>query len=152
MSNPFDLACQDCGAMFQASRITARYCGGTCRQRFNRRVSGMAEGPADKLNINIEISRVTAVVKSLREKFSLEDLIVSGLTEELQDALDELEAIVNPLCGSCEEKPADGWDEILMCRRCEIQQDDMYCWSCEVRRPSVKSEDALCKKCEKGDS
>ena len=151
MGSPIALDCVNCGESFQAVRITAKYCGGTCRQQFNRRVNGLAEGPAENLKIKVEISRVSAVVKSLRKKFSLEDLISSDLTGELQDAFDSLDEVVNPLCENC-EKPADGWDEILMCRRCEITVHDMYCGSCETRRPSVKSDNAFCLKCEKGES
>ena len=222
MGSPIALDCVNCGESFQAVRITAKYCGGTCRQQFNRRVNGLAEGPAENLKIKVEISRVSAVVKSLRKKFSLEDLITSDLTGELQDAFDSLDEVVNPLCENCEkpadgwdgillartaenlkikveisrvsavvkslrkkfsledlitsdltgelqdafdsldevvnplcencEKPADGWDEILLCRRCEITIHDMYCGSCEIRRPSVKSDIAFCLKCEKGES
>ena len=151
MGSSIALDCLNCGESFQAVRITAKYCGGTCRQQFNRQANGLAKGPAENLKIKVEISRVAAVVKSLRKKFSLEDLIISDLTGELQDAFDSLDEVVNPLCEQC-EKPADGWDEILLCRRCEITHHDMYCGSCETRRPSVKSDNAFCLKCENGES
>ena len=40
------LRCETCGTEFQAQRGTARYCGGTCRQRANRAKAQKAEPSA----------------------------------------------------------------------------------------------------------
>ena len=140
-----ELPCQECGKDFEARRATAMFCGGTCRQRFNRRLNGLQEAVAENVRIKVEITRVAAIVRNLRKRFSLEDLIIAS-TGELEDAWDALDEVVHPLCQLC-EKPANAHDDILLCRRCEIAQNDEYCWKCETRRPSVKSEDALCAKC-----
>ena len=144
-NTPIELACQECGKDFEARRATARFCGGTCRQRFNRRLNGLQGFVAENIRVKVEISRVAAIVRKLREKFSLETLIIED-TGELADAWDALDEVVNPRCEIC-EKPANAHDDVLLCRRCEISQNDEYCWKCETRRPSVKSNDALCAKC-----
>ena len=41
------LRCETCGTEFQAQRGTARYCGGTCRQRANRAKAQKAEPSAE---------------------------------------------------------------------------------------------------------
>lgn len=38
--------CDACGKEFEAKRSTAKYCGGTCRQRGNRRPNGVVPMPA----------------------------------------------------------------------------------------------------------
>ena len=41
-----DVACTVCGATFQAQRVTARYCGSTCRTRASRAGSSSRPRPA----------------------------------------------------------------------------------------------------------
>ena len=48
------LRCETCGTEFQTQRGTARYCGGTCRQRANRakaqKAEPSAQAPAEVVN------------------------------------------------------------------------------------------------------
>ena len=48
MGNSAKRPCAWCGQEFQAQRVTAKFCGGTCRQRANRAGSG-AQGQSDSV-------------------------------------------------------------------------------------------------------
>ena len=52
MSNSTKRPCAWCGQGFQAKRVTAKYCGGTCRQRANRTGPG-AQGQSDSVTASV---------------------------------------------------------------------------------------------------
>ena len=140
--------CEICRKGFQAKRSTARYCGSTCRKFAHRARERMqsAKGPAD---VATEIESVWNIVNEFTRRFSAEDLGTSGAdTGPLEEALEALNELLNPICQSCGDNPANGWDSYELCRRCEIQVHDLGCDQCGTRRPSVASDEMLCRKCE----
>ena len=52
MSNSTKRPCAWCGQGFQAKRVSAKYCGGTCRQRANRAGPG-AQGQSDSVTASV---------------------------------------------------------------------------------------------------
>ena len=151
MTRTFTASCLTCGKDFQALRTTATFCGGTCRQRFNRAINKLkAEAqPTEKTSKNdiaAEIESVWNTVCAFTERFSAKDLLEED-TGPLEMALEGLHEILNPTCEHCGEKPADGWEEVEFCRRCEISIFDLRCDKCDTRRPSVASDDMLCRQC-----
>ena len=154
MNKTFTAICLTCGKDFQASRTTATFCGGTCRQRFNRSINKLTAPSqpatsASKPDIAAEIEKVYKTVHAFTERFSAIDLLAEDIGP-LDMAIEDLQDIVNPTCEDC-ERPADGWINIELCRRCETRAYDLRCEECDTRRPSVASDEMLCRKCEKGE-
>ena len=157
MAKTITVGCLGCFKYFQAQRATATFCGGTCRQRFNRamkkyraeeQTKSQSATSVIKLSVSAEIERVWNHVQAFTERFTLEDLLIEDIGP-LEMALEALNELVNPICEECEEKPANGWEDIKTCRRCEIQRWDLYCDECGSRRPSIASDEMLCRQCAK---
>ena len=144
---PFLSVCLNCLEGFEARRKTARFCGGTCRQRWNRR---QRKTPGTPQNIDAEvrdaIEALYRMVETFTRKYKLSDLAGAD-TGPLEDALETLGDLF--LCEYCGERKADGWDNIEYCKKCEIETFELLCWRCEKRKPSVKSDDQLCTRCER---
>jgi hypothetical protein len=147
--------CLACGIAFQALRSTAVFCGGTCRQRFNRALRRWeaehrpATSPP-KPNITADIALVRDSVDNLAQSLQ-GNLLFDEAISPLEEALEQLNEIVNPSCQSCGEKRADGWENVEYCRGCEITIFELRCQWCDTRRPSIKSDDMLCRQCAKGE-
>ncbi len=139
------LPCVNCLEPYQPLRSTSKFCSSNCRQQWHRKQKKIPGTEANATAaIKAEISSVYKIVHTFTEKFSLKDLALAD-TGPLEDALEELTALFN--CEMCDERRADGWDNIELCRRCEIQTFELVCWQCEKRRPSVNSDDRLCRQC-----
>ena len=161
MAKTITVYCLSCGIRFEATRKTATFCGGTCRQRFNRAINAFnakltAEGllrptPTEPAKLEVAAGDIAAVctsINTLAEKVKGQFLFDEAISA-LSDALEILDGIVNPFCEICGERRADGWENIEYCRRCEIETFELVCSACEKRKPSVASEDMLCRQCEK---
>ena len=141
--------CWTCSREFEAKRSTAMFCGGTCRQRWNREQKRLHGTPQNAdAEIRADIDRVYKAVQSFTGKYKLSDL--AGVDYALlEDALETLDDLFQ--CENCGERKANGWENIELCRHCEIQVFELVCHECEKRKPSVRSDDQLCARCEKGD-
>ena len=143
--------CCVCSNSFEARRKTARFCGGTCRQRWNREQQRINNPPAPPTlddEIKAGIGRIYRAIQAFTGRYKLSDLV--GVEYgPLLDALETLDALFD--CEDCGERRANGWENIELCRKCEIQTFELVCNECEKRKPSVRSEDQLCAKCEKGE-
>lgn len=121
------------------------FCGGTCRQQWHRK---QKKTPGTKAHIDAgikaDIDSVYRAVNAFIHKYSLRDLAGAD-TAPLEDALATLGGLFN--CENCDTRRANGWDNIELCRRCEIQIFELVCRQCETRKPSVKSDDQLCSQC-----
>lgn len=140
--------CEQCDAPFLAKRKTARFCGGTCRQRWNREQKRTPGTPQNaEAEVKADIQAVREVISSFTKKYKLSDMAGTDYAP-LEDALEELGWFFD--CEQCGERKANGWENIELCRRCEIQTFELVCWRCEKRKPSIKSDDQLCATCERG--
>ncbi len=160
MPGSLTVTCIGCFKDFQASRKTATFCGGLCRQRFNRfqhkvRLECQPKPKSDtqgrtmnESTMNALIEHVYQTVEAFAERVSVADLACADVGP-LEMASERLHELANPICAICEEREADGWEEITYCRRCEIQVFDLHCNQCDERRPSVKSDEGFCARCEK---
>ena len=141
--------CWTCSRRFEAKRSTAMFCGGTCRQRWNRKQKRTPGTPA---NLNAEIKAgidgIHRAVQTFTSQYKLGDLAGVDYTA-LEEALETLDALFD--CEDCEERKADGWENIEYCRKCEIEIFELVCGQCEKRKPSVKSDEQLCARCAKGE-
>ena len=148
--------CLTCGIAFQAQRKTAAFCGGTCRQRFNRvaqkadlpplmgRRKAKERGPS----VAKEITAISSAVNAFTERHKGEYLL-DEVRDALRLAVEGLDEFINPLCAECDEREPNGWENLEYCRRCEAALFDLRCVNCNTRRPSVNSDAMLCVQCEK---
>ena len=143
MTMPFP--CVNCLTPFMPKRMTAKFCGGTCRQQWYRKQKN-TPGTQAHINAGIkgDIDSVYRTVEAFVDKYKLSDLTGADIGP-LEDALENLDQLFN--CEYCGERRADGWDSFELCRHCEIQVFELVCRQCETRKPSVKSDDQLCRQC-----
>ena len=143
MTMPFP--CVNCLKPFMPKRVTAKFCGGTCRQQWHRKQKN-TPGTQAHINAGIkgDIDSVYRTVQAFVNKYKLSDLAGADIGP-LEGALETLDQLFN--CEYCGERRADGWDNIELCRHCEIQVFELVCNQCETRKPSVKSDDQLCRQC-----
>ena len=137
--------CVNCLKPFIPKRVTAKFCGGTCRQQWRRK---QQKTLGTKVNIDAvikaDIGSVYRAVTAFVDKYRLSDFAGAD-TAPLEDALATLGDLFN--CEYCDTRRADGWDNFELCRRCEIQIFKLVCRQCETRKPSVQSDDQLCRQC-----
>lgn len=141
------LPCFNCEAPFYPKRSTGKFCGPTCRVQWHRkqkRTPGTPQNVAAEVKADIEV--VYQAVHGFINKYKLSDMGGSDYGP-LEEALEDLGAFFD--CEQCGERKADGWENLELCRRCEIETFELVCWQCEKRKPSVKSDDMLCATCEK---
>ena len=147
--------CIYCGIAFEAQRKTAAFCGGTCRQRFNRVAQRaglpplMGRGKAKERGPSVtqEITAINSAVNAFTERHKGEYL-PDEVRDALRRAVEGLDDFVNPVCAECDERDPNGWENLEYCRRCEVDLFDLRCAKCDTRRPSVNSDDMLCRQCE----
>ena len=141
--------CWTCSRYFEAKRSTAKFCGGTCRQRWNREQKRINK-PRPTLDDEIKagVDGIYTAVQTFTGRYKLSDL--AGVDYgPLLEALEDLDTFFD--CENCGERKANGWESIELCRKCEIETFELVCNECETRKPSVKSDDQLCARCEKGE-
>lgn len=146
---PIIVICENCLQEFEAARSTARFCGGTCRQQWNRKAKAAPEPePGPDAEVRADVDAVTGAIDVLTGRRSLSDLD-EDMVLSIREAIEALTEIL--LCENCGERPANGWESPEYCRRCEIEVFELVCGECDRRKPSVKSDDMLCAKCERGE-
>ena len=148
------VSCLTCGISFQAQRTTAAFCGGTCRQRFNRGaqraglppLNGRRKVKEREPSVVKEITAIRSAVDAFTARHEGEYLL-DVVRDALRSSIEDLNQFIHPLCTDC-EREANGWENLEYCRRCEISIFDLRCANCDTRRPSVASDAMLCRQCE----
>ena len=141
------LPCLYCMQPFLPKRSTAKFCGGTCRQRWNRKQKQTPGTPQSiEAETKADIDNLNRAIQGFTSRYKLGDLAGVDFAP-LEDALEELSNFF--LCENCDERRANGWDSVEYCRKCEIDIFELRCAECETRKPSVKSDDMQCRQCEK---
>ena len=93
------LRCKTCGTEFQAQRGTARYCGGTCRQRANRakaqKAEPSAQSPAEVvrdewLRLDQAIDEVVQPLNEFKSRKRKDELAFMLLESRLNTAFRDL--------------------------------------------------------------
>lgn len=109
--------CDACGIEFEAKRSTAKYCGGTCRQRGNRRPSGdVDQTPAESglvASIRLELEQAGRLETSLgQQAVTLAERLgsprdtgsaVASLSKELRAVMAEATAGANTAASALDE-------------------------------------------------